>query len=85
MVVVDANVLLYAVNEDSAHHEPARTWLDGALAGSSGVGLPWIVPTPLSMPDAVDQVAAWFEMPAAVAVEHGATVVSTATSLAFRG
>ena len=33
MKLVDANVLLYAVNEDAAKHATARSWLDGALAG----------------------------------------------------
>ncbi len=32
MAVVDANVLLYAVNRDARHHDPAREWLDGALS-----------------------------------------------------
>ena len=82
MVIVDANVLLYAVNEDAAHHDEARTWLDSSLAGSSGVGLPWvvllafarivtnprIVPTPLTIEDALAQVTSWVESPAAVAV-----------------
>ena len=37
MYIVDANVLLYAINRDAAHHEEARTWLDGALAGVEDV------------------------------------------------
>jgi hypothetical protein len=31
--IVDANVLLYAVNQDSRHHEASQNWLDGALSG----------------------------------------------------
>ena len=38
MLIVDANVLLYAVNEDTIHHRAAPTWLDDALAANSGVG-----------------------------------------------
>ena len=41
MVVVDANVLLYAVNADSAQHGRANRWLDGALSGTEPVGLAW--------------------------------------------
>ncbi|MGM0818746.1 MAG: type II toxin-antitoxin system VapC family toxin, partial [Actinomycetota bacterium] len=32
MKLVDANVLLYAVNTDAERHEPSRRWLDGALS-----------------------------------------------------
>jgi len=39
--VVDANVLLYAVNERSAHHRIARDWLEEALSGWETVGFSW--------------------------------------------
>lgn len=83
MVIVDANVLLYAVNEDSLHHRSARGWLDEALTGSAGVGFAWLVliaflriatnerilPRPLSVGDAADQVDAWLASPAATIVD----------------
>jgi CRP/FNR family cyclic AMP-dependent transcriptional regulator len=37
MAVVDANVLLYAIDSPSAHHKPARSWLDDSLGGSEAV------------------------------------------------
>jgi toxin-antitoxin system PIN domain toxin len=40
-MIVDANVLLYAVDADSRFHEAARGWLEDALNGPSRVGLPW--------------------------------------------
>jgi len=43
MRLVDANVLLYAVNEASAHHAKARPWLDAALDGREPVGFAWTV------------------------------------------
>ena len=43
MRLVDANVLIYAVNTSSTHHEAARTWLDGALDGEETVGFAWSV------------------------------------------
>ena len=43
MILVDANLLVYAVDSDSPRHRPARRWLEQALSGSSPVGLPWIV------------------------------------------
>lgn len=80
MVVVDANVLLYAVDLASAHHERSRAWLDAALAGTEAVGFAWIallafirvgtnssiLPTPMSAAEATGQVEAWLAAPAAV-------------------
>ncbi len=40
-MIVDANILLYAVDEASRFHGPARTWLEDALNGDRRVGLPW--------------------------------------------
>lgn len=40
-MIVDANVLLYAVDDQSHFHEAARTWLDDAMNGVERVGLPW--------------------------------------------
>ena len=42
MVIVDANVLLYAVDSASAHHGEALAWLDSSLAGAEAVGLAWV-------------------------------------------
>ena len=41
MILVDANILVYAHVGSLPQHERARTWLDTALSGSSRVGLPW--------------------------------------------
>lgn len=80
MVVVDANVLLYAVDRASAHHEASRTWLDASLAGAETVGFAWvallafirigtnpsILPSPMTADEATGQVEAWLAAPAAV-------------------
>ena len=34
MKIVDANVLLYAVNSASEHHRSSVRWLDAALSGA---------------------------------------------------
>jgi toxin-antitoxin system PIN domain toxin len=83
VVVVDANVLLYAVDDASAHHERSLAWLDAALMGTEVVGLAWVVllafiriatspvvfPTPLSSDEATSQVEAWLAAPAAVVAQ----------------
>ena len=80
MVVVDANVLLYAVNEDSAHHPAARGWLEDALRGSQPVGFSWLVllaflrlstragvfPRPLQLDQAAGLIEVWLAQPSAV-------------------
>jgi toxin-antitoxin system PIN domain toxin len=83
MVVVDANVLLYAVDRASANHERSRSWLDTSLAGREAVGLAWIallafirigtsasiLPTPMTTDEATGQVQKWLEAPAAVVAQ----------------
>lgn len=41
MIVVDANLLIYAGNRSAVEHERARSWLDDRLSGPARVGLPW--------------------------------------------
>jgi hypothetical protein len=41
--LVDLNILLYVVNEDSRHHRPLRAWWEEALSGDESIGLPWLV------------------------------------------
>ncbi|MBA3300438.1 MAG: PIN domain-containing protein [Thermoleophilaceae bacterium] len=40
-MVLDANLLLYAVHAGSPHHERAKDWLAEQLNGPRRVGLPW--------------------------------------------
>lgn len=83
MKLVDANVLLYAVNEDARHHDRSREWIDAALSGEDTVAFAWIAllaflrlatkdelfPRPLSPDEAMDRVDAWLAAPPAVVVE----------------
>jgi toxin-antitoxin system PIN domain toxin len=83
VVVVDANVLLYAVDSTSAHHDVSISWLDAALTGTEAVGLAWVAllafvrlatsavvfSTPLSTHDAVGQVEIWLAAPSAVVAQ----------------
>lgn len=83
MKLVDANILLYAVNSDSKRHAPSRRWLDGALSGEDTVAFAWIAllsfvrlstkvglfPSPLAVDEAMDRVDAWLGAAPAVVVE----------------
>jgi toxin-antitoxin system PIN domain toxin len=41
-LIVDANVLLYAVDDRSPFHTSAHSWLEAAMNGVERVGLPWV-------------------------------------------
>ena len=41
MILVDANLLLYATIVDYPEHERARHWVESRLNGRARVGLPW--------------------------------------------
>lgn len=42
MILPDLNVLLYAVDADSARHERAASWLEETVnGGAEEIGLPW--------------------------------------------
>lgn len=78
-MLVDANILLYAVDEDSRFHAGARSWLEEALNGNRRVGLPWMSLTaflrlathpraleePLAPGEAWQFVEDWLDAPAA--------------------
>ena len=77
MILLDANLLIYAIDADSPHHEVARPWLEGLLSGTTRVGLPYIVVLaflrlttragilrhPMSSEDAIAYVDSWLEQP----------------------
>jgi toxin-antitoxin system PIN domain toxin len=84
-VLVDANILLYAVDARSPFHASARDWLEEALNGSQRVGIPWMstiafvrIAThhrasldPLTPGEAWRFVDAWLDAPAAWVPEPG--------------
>lgn len=41
MMVLDANLLLYAYDRTSGPHAQARRWLEAVFSGTEPVGLPW--------------------------------------------
>jgi uncharacterized protein len=75
MILVDVNLLIYAVNQDSPDHSKAKSWLETAVCGTETVGLPWVVllaflrlttrpglfQKPLSVDAAFDVVDLWLQ------------------------
>lgn len=75
-MLVDANLLLCAVDSSSAFHRAASTWLESVLNGAQRVALPWQSLTaflristhprawdhPLDPPTAADLVADWLHV-----------------------
>lgn len=76
-MIVDANLLLYAVDEKSTHNPTAAVWLQETLDGDSRVGLPWqtigaflrivthprVTENPLSGTEAWRYVQEWLAVP----------------------
>jgi toxin-antitoxin system PIN domain toxin len=41
VIVVDANLLIYAYDSDSSHHKKSRAWVEKIFSDVEPVGLPW--------------------------------------------
>lgn len=77
MILVDANLPLYAEDRTSPCHEQARQWWDEQLSGSDPVCLCWtvisayirigtnprVLERPLTLDEAADRVSSWFGQP----------------------
>ena len=77
MILIDANLLIYATNRDAPHHAAARAWLEEVLSGETEVGLAWVVllafvritthpavmERPLTTEEAVGYVDGWLAQP----------------------
>jgi uncharacterized protein len=78
VILVDVNLLIYAVFEDTARHAGAKVWWDAALAdGNETIALPWMtlsafiriatntkaMAKPLTLDEAVAQVEEWLDLP----------------------
>lgn len=82
MKLPDVNLFLYAVDETSSRHAPAREWVEAALSGSETVGLAWtmllgfvrlstranLFEHPLEVHEALDLVDGWLKQPCTTVV-----------------
>jgi toxin-antitoxin system PIN domain toxin len=79
MILIDANLLLYAYHERAEQHRAARAWLEATLSGSELVRFAWVTlwaflriatnprvfERPLSGAEAAAAVSSWLDQPVA--------------------
>jgi hypothetical protein len=79
LILIDANILLYAEDASSNFNYSARRWLDKQLSGSDSVCFCWsvisaylristnlrIYDNPLRIDEAIERVSSWLEQPCA--------------------
>jgi toxin-antitoxin system PIN domain toxin len=85
MIIIDANLLIYAVNRDAPLHGRAKAWLEEAISGRETVGLPWNVllaflrlttrpglfRRPLAIRTALDLIASWLDRDSVTMIHPG--------------
>lgn len=85
MRVVDANVLIYSVNEDALHHADSKRWIEHALNGGDTVAFTWnallafcritthhaLLLAPLTSGEATEQLELWLSSPNAKLLDPG--------------
>lgn len=85
MIVLDANILLYAYDSASAQHAKARAWVEREFSGSQPIGLPWQTVTAFvrimtnvrlpgerfAIEEAAEVVDGWLEQPNVRLLEAG--------------
>ena len=82
MRLPDVNLLVYAADETSVHHESAREWIEATLSGTETVAFAWLVligfvrlstsprsfQRPWDVEKALDVVDGWLAQPAVTVV-----------------
>jgi hypothetical protein len=85
MILIDANLLLYAYDPQSSHHALAKAWLERTLSGPHLVRFAWmtlwaflrvatnarVYERPLSIEEAEHAVTSWLEQPFVGILEPG--------------
>jgi toxin-antitoxin system PIN domain toxin len=85
MIIIDANVLLYAYDPSSPHHQAARGWFETVISKPGNIGLAWMTllafvristsPRPLEHPlsttEALAIVSGWLEHPTVTILNPG--------------
>ena len=85
MILLDANILLYAHREDAPQSEEICSWLEDLMARAEWIGLPWVSmwaflristnprlhTAALSPEEALGVLAHWLSLPNVLVVEPG--------------
>ena len=85
MILIDANLLLYAYHPRAEQHEKSRAWLEAVLSGPDLVRFAWLTlwaflmiatssrvfDRPLSPSEAEGAISSWLAQPAAGIIEPG--------------
>ena len=85
MIVVDANLLIYAYTATSPEHAKARRWVETVFSGKDPVRIPWstihaflrittqssLFEKPYTIADAASIVESWLEQPVVGILEQG--------------
>jgi hypothetical protein len=85
VIILDVNILIYAVNRDASLHSRAKSWLEAALSGTETIGIPWTVilaflrlttraglfRNPMPLEEAFDVLDSWLEQPSVIILDPG--------------
>ena len=85
MILIDANLLLYAYNPRAEQHEQSRVWIERALTGPEVVRFAWLTlwaflriatnprvfERPLSTSEAATATSSWLALPPVAILEPG--------------
>lgn len=84
MILIDANLLLYAYDPSSPFRQPAKAWLETAFANEERIGLAWVtilaflricthprVARPVALQAAVSIVSEWLDFPSVLILQPG--------------
>lgn len=76
MILIDANLLLYAYDSSSAHHQATERWLNDIFAGNEQIRMDWTtvlafirigtnprLANGFTLPEAISIVDEWFAQP----------------------
>ena len=85
MILLDVNILIYAINRDAPQHLRAKRWLETTVSGKESVGFSWSVllaflrvttrpglfRNPLPPETAFDIIESWLEQPLVTVIHPG--------------
>jgi uncharacterized protein len=85
VILVDANVLLYAYHPRAAQHERCRAWVEAEFSSGAAVRIPWatilaflrigtsprVFERPLTIAEAEAAVSSWLALPSVSPIDPG--------------